>query len=133
LGGMPRTALEVQDGAALGLPTSHASATYTQGDRQVKVEITDAGALGQMAAMAAGMGQSEKEDEVRVEKTWQEGGRTLRQRYHEDNSHAEFDVVLKNGVVLSARADYMDVQALQALLTQVSWSGIEALERKAKS
>lgn len=133
LGGMPRTAMEVQDGAALGLPTSHASATYTQGDRQVKVEITDAGALGQMAAMAAGMGQSEKEDEVRVEKTWQEGGRTLRQRYHKDNSHAEFDVVLKNGVVLSARADYMDVQALQALLAQVSWSGIEALERKAKS
>lgn len=133
LGGMPRTALEVQDGAALGLPSSHASATYAQDGRQVRIEITDAGALGQMAAMAAGMGQSEKEDEVRAEKTWQEGGRTLRQRYHKDGSHAEFDVVLKNGVVLSARADQVDVQALQALLAQVSWSGIEALERKPKS
>jgi hypothetical protein len=133
LAGMPRTAMEVQDGAALGLPSSHASATYALQERQVKIDITDAGALGQMAALAAGMGQSEKEDEVRVEKTWQEEGRTLHQRYYKDGSQAEFEVVLKNGVVLSASASQMDVQVLRTLLSQVSWTALEALQRKAKS
>lgn len=133
LGGMPRTAVQTQDGAALGLPSSHASATYTLEDRQVKLDITDAGALGQMAALAAGMGTSEKEDEVRVEKTWQEGGRTWHQRYYKDGSQAEMEVVLKNGVVIRANANQMNVQSLQTLLSQVSWTSLEAMERKPKS
>jgi hypothetical protein len=132
LGNMPRTAVQTQDGAALGLPSSQASATYTLDDRQVKLEITDMGALGQMAALAAAAGTSEKEDELRSEKTWQEGGRTLRQRAYKDGSQAELEVVLKNGVVLSANATQMNAQNLQSLLMQVNWSGLETMERKPK-
>jgi hypothetical protein len=132
LGGMPRTGFDVQDGAALGLPTSQASAQYGNNSRQVRLEIIDVGGLGQMAAMAMGM-QGEKEDQTSAEKTWQEGGRTLHQRYEKDGSHAEFKAILKNGVVVSLEGENMGVKDLQALLPEVNLGALESLQRKGKS
>ena len=57
LAGLPRTGFDVQDGAALGLPTSQAGAQYGNDDKQLRLEIVDVGGLGQMAVMAMGMVQ----------------------------------------------------------------------------
>lgn len=132
LAGMPRKGFEVQDGAALGLPTSQASATYGSGDKRVRVEIIDIGGLGQMAAMAMGMGQGEKEDQTSAEKTWQENGRTVHQRYQKDGSRSEVKTVLKNGLVVSIEGDRVGVQDLRAMLSQVDLNGLEGLQRKPK-
>nr|WP_296018670.1 Yip1 family protein [uncultured Acidovorax sp.] len=133
LGGMPRTGLEVQDGAALGLPTSQASAQYGSDGKEVRLEIIDIGGLGQMAVMAMGMGQGEKEDSTSAEKTWQEGGRTLHQRYEKDGSHAEFKTILKNGLVVSIEGDQIGVKELRGMMSQVDLGGLESLQRKGKS
>ena len=133
LAGLPRTALEVQDGAALGLATSQASAQYGSDDKQVRLEIVDVGGLGQMAALAMGMAQGEKEDQGSVEKTWQESGRTLHTRYEKDGSHAEFKAVLKNGLVVSLEGDKVSVKELQGYLSQVDLGALESLQRKGKS
>ena len=133
LAGLPRTGFDVQDGAALGLPTSQASAQYGNDDKQLRLEIVDVGGLGQMAVMAMGMVQGEKEDQTSAEKTWQEGGRTLHQRYDKDGSHAEFKTILKNGVVVSIEGDNMGVKDLQGYMSQVDLNALEALQRKGKS
>ena len=133
LAGLPRTGFDVQDGAALGLPTSQASAQYGNDDKQLRLEIVDVGGLGQMAVMAMGMVQGEKEDQTSAEKTWQEGGRTLHQRYDKDGSHAEFKTILKNGLVVSIEGDNMGVKDLQGYLSQVDLNALEALQRKGKS
>ena len=132
LGGLPRTGFDVQDGAALGLPTSQASARYGSEGKQVRLEIVDIGGLGQMAALAMGV-QGEKEDQGSAEKTWKEGGRTLHQRYEKDGSHAEFKAILKNGLVVSIEGDNVGVDDLRGLLSQVDLNGLEALQRKGKS
>ncbi|WP_298213731.1 Yip1 family protein [Acidovorax sp.] len=131
LAGMPRTGFDVQDGAALGLPTSQASAQYSRDDKMVRLEIVDIGGLGKMAMM--GMVQGEKEDQASAEKTWQEGGRTLHTRYEKDGSHAEFKTILKNGLVVSIEGDNVDIKALQGLMSQVDLNGLEGLQRKGKS
>ncbi|MFY3385468.1 Yip1 family protein [Paracidovorax sp. MALMAid1276] len=133
LSGLQRTSLNVQDGAALGLPTSQASAEYGDGSKQVRLEIIDIGGLGQMAVMAMGMAQGEKEDATSAEKTWQESGRMLHQRHEKDGSHAEFKTVLKNGVVVSIEGDNLSVKDLRAYLAQVDLNALEALQRKGKS
>ena len=133
LAGLARTGFDVQDGAAMGLPTSQASAQYGSGDKQVRLEIIDLGGLGQMAAMAMGMGQGEKEDQTSAEKTWQEGGRTLHARYEKDGSFAEFKTVLKNGLVVSLEGDQMGVKELQGLMAQVDLASLERLPRKTRS
>jgi hypothetical protein len=133
LGGLARTGFDVQDGAALGLPTSQASAQYGTDGKEVRLEIVDIGGLGQMAVMAMGMTQGEKEDQTSAEKTWQEGGRTLHQRYEKDGSHAEIKTILKNGLVVSLEGDQIGVKELRGLLSQVDLNGLESLERKGKS
>ena len=130
LADMARTGFDVQDGAALGLPTSQASAQYSNGKTEARLEITDMGGLGQMAVLAMGMAQGEKEDPQHAEKTWQEGGRTLHQSYQKDGSQAEFRVVLKNGIVVSLEADDMDIGAVRRLMSQVNLSSLEGLQRK---
>lgn len=134
LGGLPRTGFDVQDGAALGLPTSQASAQYGSDGKQVRLEIVDIGGMGQMAVLAMGLGQGEKEDQSSAEKTWKEGGRTLHQRYEKDGSHAEFKAILKNGVVVSIEGDHLGVKDLQGLMSEVDFNGLEGLQRsKGKS
>lgn len=133
LGDMARMGFDVQDGAALGLPTSQASAHYSNGRKEVRLEITDMGGLGQVAVLAMGMGQGEKEDQDSAEKTWQEGGRTLHQRYQKDGSRAEFRAVLKNGIVVAIDADQMDIRAVRGLMSQVNLAALEGLPRKGKS
>lgn len=130
LADMARTGFDVQDGAALGLPTSQASAQYSNGKTEARLEITDMGGLGQMAVLAMGLAQGEKEDPQHAEKTWQEGGRTLHQSYQKDGSQAEFRVVLKNGIVVSLEADDMDIGAVRRLMSQVNLSTLEGLQRK---
>lgn len=133
LGDMARMGFDVQDGAALGLPTSQASAHYSNGRKEARLEITDMGGLGQVAVLAMGMGQGEKEDQDSAEKTWQEGGRTLHQRYQKDGSRAEFRAVLKNGIVVAIDADQMDIRAVRGLMSQVNLAALEGLPRKGKS
>ena len=130
LAGLPRTGFDVQDGAALGLPTSQASAQYGSDDKEVRLEIVDIGGFAQMAAMT--LVQGEKEDLHRAEKTWQEGGRTLQQRYEKDGSHAEFKTILKNGLVVSIEGDNMGIKDLRSYMSQVDLNGLESLQRKAK-
>lgn len=132
LADLPRTGFDVQDGAALGLPTSQASASYGSGDKRVRIEIIDIGGLGQMAALAMGMGQGEKEDQTSAEKTWQENGRTLHQSYQKDGSRAEFKTVLKNGLVVGIEGDGVGVKDLRGMLSQVDLNALEALQRKPK-
>lgn len=129
LAGLARTSFEVQDGASLGLPTSQASAEYGSGERTVRVEIMDLGGLGAMATAAMGMAQGEKETRTSAEKTWQEGGRTLHERYSKDGSSAESKMALKNGVLVSVSADNMDIAAVRSLVKQIDIASLERLER----
>lgn len=130
LGDLERTAFEVQDGAALGLPTSQASAEYGDGNRRVRLEIMDLGGLGSMAALAMGMAQGEKETQKSAEKTWQEGGRTLHESYAKDGSTSKTKMALKNGVLVSVSGDNMGIADLRKLVKQIDIASLERLERK---
>lgn len=132
LAGLARTSVEVQDGAAMGLPTSQARAEYGSGDRQVRVEIVDLGGLSGLAQMA-GMVQGEKETDGHVEKTWQANGRTMQEEYHKDGSHAEAKAILKNGLVVSVEADQTAIKDVRGFLEKIDLGALENLPRKGKS
>ncbi|AVO49942.1 YIP1 family protein [Melaminivora suipulveris] len=128
LGGRARTGLDVQSGAAMGVSVSQASARYGDG---VRVQILDMGAMGQLAQIA-GMVQGESESDGQVDKTWQEGGRTLQQSYAKDGSQAEMRAILKNGVMVSIEAEGTGIKEVQSLLAQLDLKGLEGLQRPAK-
>ena len=129
LAGLPRTGLEVQNNSAMGVSVGQANARYEQGNAQVRLEIIDMGGMSALAQMA-GLVQGEKENNGRVEKIWQEGGRTRQEEYNKDGSSAEAKVILKNGLVVSAEGSHMPIEQVRQALGQVNLGALEALSRK---
>jgi hypothetical protein len=132
LGGLPRTEIRMQDGSAVGMPMNQASAEYTAGDKLLRLEIVDLGALSGLAQMA-GMVQSEKETDGRVEKVQRVGQRTVHESYEKDGTHSQIKTVLTNGVVVELEGDNLPIADLRALMGKLDLAALEALQRKPKS
>ena len=129
LAGLPRTGLEAQHNTAAGVSVGHVSADYQKDDKHLRVEIIDMGGMSALAQMA-GMVQGEKETDGRVEKIWQEGGRTRQEEYHKDGSSAEAKSILKNGLVVSAQGSNMPIDEVRGALAKVDLGALEGFARK---
>ena len=129
LAGLPRTGLEAQHSTAAGVSVGQVSAEYQKDDKHLRVEIIDMGGMSALAQMA-GMVQGEKETNGRVEKIWQEGGRTRQEEYHKDGSSAEAKSILKNGLVVSAQGSNMPIDEVRGALAKVDLGALEGLARK---
>ena len=129
LGGLPRTGLQAQNNQAMGVAMSQVQADYGSGNQKLSVEIIDMGGLGALAQMA-GLVQSEKETDGRVEKTWQAGGRTLQEDYRKDGSRAEAKTILKNGVIVSVEGTGVPIDGVRAAMAKLNLAALEGLERK---
>ena len=108
---------------------SQVQADYGSGNQKLSVEIIDMGGLGALAQMA-GLVQSEKETDGRVEKTWQAGGRTLQEDYRKDGSRAEAKTILKNGVIVSVEGTGVPIDGVRAAMAKLNLAALEGLERK---
>ncbi|MBN9412278.1 MAG: YIP1 family protein [Burkholderiales bacterium] len=131
LGGLPRTALEVSDGAALGIAMAQATAEYRQGDAHARLSIVDAAGLGQLAQLAATM-QSERETETHVEKNRKEGDRVVQENYAKDGSTGEYKVVLKNGVIVGVQVERLSIDEMKKAVNQIDLNTLEGLQRAAR-
>ena len=129
LAGLPRTGLEAQHNTAAGVSVGQVSAEYQKDDKHLRVEIIDMGGMSALAQMA-GMVQGEKETDGRVEKIWQEGGRTRQEEYHKDGSSAEAKSILKNGLVVSAQGSNLSIDEVRGALAKVDLGALEGLARK---
>jgi hypothetical protein len=134
LGDMKRESFEANGGAAMGIATSSATATYTAGDRRVHLAITDLGGMSGLAAMAgwANMTQ-DRETQDEVEKVYKDGNRTVHEQYRKDGSHAEYSVVLANGVIVEAKGDGVDVGAVKAAAGGIDLGRVESMKRAQKA
>lgn len=129
LAGLPRTGLEAQNNTAAGVSVGQVSADYQKDDKHLRVEIIDMGGMSALAQIA-GMVQGEKETNGRVEKIWQEGGRTRQEEYQKDGSSAEAKSILKNGLVVSAQGSNLSIDEVRGALGKLDLAALEGLARK---
>ena len=129
LAGLPRTGLEAQNNTAAGVSVGQVSAEYQKDDKHLRVEIIDMGGMSALAQIA-GMVQGEKETNGRVEKIWQEGGRTRQEEYQKDGSSAEAKSILKNGLVVSAQGSNLSIDEVRGALGKLDLAALEGLARK---
>ena len=130
LGNLKRDGFETSGGQAMGIAGSTAKATYAAGDQHAQLTITDLAGLGGMAAMAGWANMTvDKETTDSVEKVYKQGSRTVHEEYRKDGSHAEYTVILANGVIVETRGDKVDMAALRSA---VNLDSIESLKRAAK-
>ena len=129
LAGLPRTGLEAQNNTAAGVSVGQVSADYQKDDKHLRVEIIDMGGMSALAQIA-GMVQGEKVTNGRVEKIWQEGGRTRQEEYQKDGSSAEAKSILKNGLVVSAQGSNLSIDEVRGALGKLDLAALEGLARK---
>ena len=134
LGALKRESFETNGGSAMGISTSEAKAGYAGGDQHAELTITDLGGLGGIASVATWANVTvDKETPDAIEKTYKDSGRTIHEEYRKDGSHAEYTVILKNGVIVQTSGQKIDGATLKSMASAVNLDAIEAMKRPAKS
>jgi len=133
LGGMPRTSLEVERNAPIGIQVSNAKATYRnpQGGAELRLEITDTGGAKGVMALAgfAGMEQ-DKQTEHGYEKTYHQDGRMVHEEWDNGGS-GEFTVVLADRFVVEVHGSGVpNIDAVKSAIAGLNLAGLEALKNQ---
>ncbi len=125
LNGMKRETFEVQSGTAMGVAGATARATYADGDRRIDVEVLDAGGASGILAMISGLHSGESETETTHEKSYQSNKRKITEKRWKNGARAELDIVLANGVLVSAKSKGVPFETLNSAVQSL---GLEKLE-----
>jgi hypothetical protein len=134
LGALKRESFETNGGSAMGISSSVAKAGYVAGDQRAQLTITDLGGLGGLASVATWANVTvDRETPDTIEKTYKDSGRTIHEEYRKDGSHAEYTVILKNGVIVETSGDRIDGPTLKSMAGAVNLDALEAMKRPAKS
>jgi len=134
LGALKRESFETNGGSAMGVSASVAKAGYANGDQRAELTISDMGGLGGLASVATWANVSvDKETPDGIEKTYKDSGRTIHEEYRKDGSHAEYTVILKNGVIVETTGERIDGATLKSMAAGVNLDTLEAMKRPAKS
>ncbi len=134
LGALKRESFETSGGSAMGISSSVAKATYAGGDQHAQLTISDLGGLGGLASVATWANVTvDKETPDGIEKTYKDSGRTIHEEYRKDGSHAEYTVILKNGVIVETSGDKVDGATLKSMAGAINLDAIEGMKRPAKS
>lgn len=134
VGDLKRESIESQTNQAMGMGGSSAKASYVQGDRRVSVSITDLGGLAGMAAVAGWANvTADRETPEKVEKTYKQGQRTIKEEAWKDGSRGELTVLLANGVVVEANGHQIDLPTVRTIVEGLGLDQLEAIKRPTKS
>lgn len=126
--GLPRADMRTERSGVSGLMVAKAEGEYREGDKQVKLEVTDTGGAAGLLGMAAWLGvQGEKEDSNRRESTRRDGNRMIHEEVDKRGGRSEYTVVLANRFVVSAEGN-ADIGTLKSAVNSLDLGKIESLK-----
>jgi hypothetical protein len=127
LAGLERGNWEASGGTAMGVAMASAKADYRQGDREIRLEITDPGGLAGLAAMAGRLGAtSEKQTQDGYEKAYPAGRRLVKERVDRPSGEVEYTLTLENGVIVEAEGRGVDLAVLKGAIEGLDLRKLEA-------
>ncbi len=130
IAGLPRTSIEAERNAAIGIQVSNASAVYQnpQGNPRIELEITDTGGAKGFLAMAGFAGvEEDKQTDSGYEKTYRDGNRLIHEEWNK-SGNGEYTVIIADRFVVAVKGNGVaDIGALKAALASVNLAGLEAL------
>jgi hypothetical protein len=129
IGGWNRTATESSSGAAGGVGGSNAQGTYTSGDKQFHLSITDAALAGAMGAMGEAMGvQTNREDADGYEKVGVVNGRMTTEKWQKSGS-GTYGVLYGSRFMVEAEGQAPDIATLKSAVGAIDTAKLEALAK----
>jgi len=128
LGGFKRESFSAESQTVMGIEVTKATARYREGEKSLTLEVLDSGATASLLSIARwAISESDRETDQLTERSFQRGDRTYRQVEHKDGSSATHDVMLKNGVMVTAQATKMTLAEAQAVVDAIGLDLLEAL------
>lgn len=132
IAGLKRESFETQGGAPMGIKGTTAKAEYRDGDKSLRLEITDVGGLAGVMAFAGGwMSMSgEKDNASESEKIYKRGNRTIKEHVSKASNDGQYTVVLGNGIIVEGRGRGLDLGAVKKAVESLDIDALEATKAK---
>lgn len=127
LGSYTRTSF---DSGAMGGMGKGVSATYTSGDKSIKLSVVDSAGLGALAGMAGAMGvEQSHEDADSYEKTGTVGGQFQTEKWNRKDNRGEFGQQIGGRFFVSAEGEAGSIDELKAAVAAVDPGQLAALAK----
>ena len=127
--GLPKKSSKAEKTGAMGIMVSKAEARYgDDSGKNVHLEVSDTGgASGMMMFAGWAMVQGEKVDEYGTEKTGKVGGRLVHEKVRKDGRN-EYDVVIGERFVVSAKGNGVDLNTLKGAVSGLDLGKLEGMK-----
>jgi hypothetical protein len=132
LGGWKRTEFSAEQNGAMGMQMSVAKATYAgDGGRALHVEITDVGsAKGLLGLAGLANVQSQRETDDGYEKTWNDNGRLVSEKWDGRARHGAYSIILGDRFTVEVSGTVDSVDQLKSAVASLDLAGLEALRNQ---
>jgi hypothetical protein len=131
LGGLARQSISAERNAMFGMQVASAKARYGEGERELRLEITDsAGAAGLMALAGMANVEQSSEEGTRSERTGQENGRMVHEQWDTATGSGEYSVVLGKRFLVKLEGGAQSLQELKAAVGELELARLESLRNE---
>ncbi len=131
LNGLARTSIESQSGGAGGIGGSNAEARYGSGDSEIKLSVTDMGAMGGLAALGGALNvQSSKQEGTSYEKVGKVDGRMTTEKFDSADKRGSYGTIVGDRIMVQAEGHAASIDVLKAAVVGVDLAKVEGLAKE---
>ena len=128
--GFDRTEVSASGAGAGGMQGSNAEGTYTKGEANFRLAVTDIGAAGAMAGMANALNvRGSKETATGYEKVGKVDGRVTTESYDRSSHHGEYSVLVGDRFMVTATGDNVTIDDLKSAVQAIGPGRLEGLAK----
>jgi len=130
LSGLPRTSASGEKATMGPMAISFAEGSYGNGDRRIRLKVTDMGGAGlAMSGLAAwAMVEMDKETDSGRERTGKLDGRPFHERYDQRSQSGQFDLVIAQRFLIEADGDRIDMASLKSAVSGMDLARLESMK-----
>jgi hypothetical protein len=127
--GFARTGISSASMGAGGLGGSNAEGTYKNGDKEIRLEVTDLGAAAGIAALGSAFNVNEsRQDENGYEKTANVDGRMTTEKWDKGAGSGEYGVLVAKHFMVKASGQ-APIETLKQAVGSIDFAKLEALAK----
>jgi hypothetical protein len=128
VGGLARNSIESGSAAAAGFGGSNAEARYGSGDTEIKLSVTDMGAMGGLAALGGAFNvQSSKQTGTEYERVGKIDGRMTTEKFNSERKSGSYGTLVGDRVMVQAEGKAASIDVLKAAVASIDLAKVERL------
>lgn len=128
--GFTRTEVESSGGSAGGVGGATAKGTYTLGDQQFELSVSDIGALGNLATLGGAVNvNSNKQTATGYEKTTMQNGNMVEEDWDTADHHGKYSMMVVSRFAIEAEGDAPSIEPLKSAVAAIDVGRLAALAK----